>query len=378
MGFSTNILKNEFNLSCHHMRSTEESSPPATADEYHPTIFWETDHENESQYSESVQSIYSYKDFVDPPRVRLAKFFSKLAETMKIYFFPLDKDGSHLGRMTIQGKYVPYGPIYSLYIFSNRSPIRIAAAELCENMMFRNFIFVCVVCNSLLYAVADYRYVDSKGNLDPNASSRNSAMASIDFLFVSINTAECIIKIIAMGFVTILNEKDKYLLEHVPGSRGAYLSDHWNWLDFAVAVSGMCSINLRSLTSTSPTMLRTFRIFRALCSFRTLKGLRSIVQSVLIAMPKLTQVLVLFFFVLFLFSVVGIILFQGPGMHMRCRKTPFPVNTSWVEGLPFDDYRCLNVSTFTLLSDEPKWTKESSPWRCDYLFPITHTVLAQY
>jgi hypothetical protein len=45
--------------------------------------------------------------------------------------------------------------------------------------------------------------------------------------FIAIFTLECVIKILAMGFIM---------------SEGCYLRDMWNWLDFIVVITGLLSV----------------------------------------------------------------------------------------------------------------------------------------
>lgn len=48
-------------------------------------------------------------------------------------------------------------------------------------------------------------------------------------------------------------------------------------------------------------------------------------------------------------------------MHTRCRITPYPVLLSWQEGLPYEDYRCLNASNFDTIG-QTNILKKNSPW----------------
>ncbi|CAM9574083.1 unnamed protein product, partial [Ectocarpus sp. 8 AP-2014] len=61
------------------------------------------------------------------------------------------------------------------------------------------------------------------------------------------------------------------------------------------------------------------------------------------------------------FGIFGIQIFAGK-QHSRCRLTPFPVNNSFEVGMNYTDYRCLPVSNFDVVDDEPSWTQSTSPW----------------
>lgn len=66
-------------------------------------------------------------------------------------------------------------------------------------------------------AITDYDPAETYSDL-------NNTIELMSDIFTMIFTLECIIKIIAMGFVV---------------HRNSYLRDGWNWLDFIVVCTGM-------------------------------------------------------------------------------------------------------------------------------------------
>lgn len=144
------------------------------------------------------------------------------------------------------------------------------------------------------------------------------------------------------------------------GVHGAYLSDAWNWLDLFVILAGIVDASLPNVPSVSA--IRTIRIMRALRSLHLFPEIQAIVTSIVSALPQLGAVMLfLFFFVVFV-SIVGLQSFSGPYLHTQCRLTPYPVNTSWVVGLPYEPYRCLDAINFDVPMDAPNWDKEESLW----------------
>ena len=92
------------------------------------------------------------------------------------------------------------------------------------NKWFDRFIIVCIVLNSLILASKEY-----KQNYDAQYDSKwNRISDQIDLAFTSIFTAECIVKIVAMGF---LNK-----------TRNAYLHNGWNVIDFTIVVISLVSV----------------------------------------------------------------------------------------------------------------------------------------
>ncbi len=64
------------------------------------------------------------------------------------------------------------------------------------------------------------------------------------------------------------------------------------------------------------------------------------------------------------FGIIGLLIISGPPMHSRCRLTPFPVNISWTEDIPYEDvdkYRCLQAPNVDSSIDSD-YHKTSSPW----------------
>ena len=101
----------------------------------------------------------------------------------------------------VRGKVVVY-PENSLYIFNSRTPFRLFMVHLVTHKYFSNFIMVCVILNSIMYALADYRFVTVDGELDPQTSWRNSLIDKGDTIFVIIFSIEMVFKLVAMGFLS--------------------------------------------------------------------------------------------------------------------------------------------------------------------------------
>ena len=88
---------------------------------------------------------------------------------------------------------------------------------------FDAFILVVIFSNCVILAICDYSQLDSYGNPDPTNSIANKIYHYSVIPFIIIYSLECVIKVIAMGFV---------------GVSGSYLSNWWNWVDFIVVITG--------------------------------------------------------------------------------------------------------------------------------------------
>lgn len=149
---------------------------------------------------------------------------------------------------------------------------------------FDIFITFCIVINSFLLASTDY-----EKRLKPDYESNwTPIQQKIDLVFSGIFIAECVIKVIAMGFV---------------GHKKSYLRNAWNCLDFFIVMISIISMLPISGGSDSLKALRTFRILRPLRSINKMPTMRLQIQSLLSSIPGLMRV---FFFIIFIFAVFAI------------------------------------------------------------------------
>uniref|UniRef100_A0A8C5IID1 Sodium channel protein n=1 Tax=Junco hyemalis TaxID=40217 RepID=A0A8C5IID1_JUNHY len=146
------------------------------------------------------------------------------------------------------------------------------------------------------------------------------------YTFTGIYTFESLIKILARGFC--LNEF-------------TFLRDPWNWLDFSVIVMAYVGIvNVRWNVS----VLRTFRVLRALKTISIVPGLKIIVGALIQSVKKLADVMILTVFCLSVFALIGLQLFKG-NLRQKCiRNTTEFFNKTWD-----NDFARKNGSTDILL-----------------------------
>ncbi|KAK9396059.1 sodium channel protein type 5 subunit alpha-like [Crotalus adamanteus] len=124
-------------------------------------------------------------------------------------------------------------------------------------------------------------------------SKDNSSSKYVEYTFTGIYTFECLIKILARGFC--LNEF-------------TFLRDPWNWLDFSVILMAYIGdfIDLGNVS-----VLRMFRVLRALKTISIVPGLKVIVGALIQSVKKLTDVMILTVFCLSVFALIGLQLFKG-------------------------------------------------------------------
>ena len=126
--------------------------------------------------------------------------------------------------------------------------------------------------------------------------------------------------------------------------------------------------------------IRTFRVPRPLKSVAGLDGVKMVLVAVTESIPALMSVIALLAFVFAIFGILGLQFFLGK-YHSRCRLTPYPVTTSWVQGLDYRDYACLDPDKGDLMRrnlNKQEGTKRDSDWYspkvCLFAY-LSHTLI---
>ncbi|XP_031570121.1 sodium channel protein 60E-like [Actinia tenebrosa] len=197
----------------------------------------------------------------------------------------------------------------SLWCLSPVNPLRILTIRIVTHPFFEMFVMVVILVNCIILAL-------------------NDPPEEAEYIFTAIYTLEMLLKIISRGFIL---------------HTYAYLRDSWNWLDFIVVFLSYLSIapNIASFSG-----IRTLRVLRAFRTISALKGLRTMVNSLLRSLKLLTDVLVLFMFSLCVLALIGLQLFSGE-LRNKCVQLPLP-NTS-IEYVRYIN----NASNWYSRDDEP-------------------------
>lgn len=133
-------------------------------------------------------------------------------------------------------------------------------------------------------------------------------IAQVDTAFSIIFLAECIVKILAMGFILHSN---------------SYMRDRWNWLDIFVVSISVVTWLPGIQGNSSMKSLRTFRILRPLRSINSLPSMKALIQSLLSSLPGLFNVGIFLAFIFTIFAIFGTHQFVG-SQYRRCRETDEP------------------------------------------------------
>ena len=242
----------------------------------------------------------------------------------------------------VDGEYYSYAA-ESIFGLKEDSQFRQWCVHIKCNYYVRSLFFYAVLLNSLVLALADFRDVDSSGNLQAH-SVRNQIVDQSDIYFVVLFVFEALLKIFAMGLYS--------------SKGGAYLNNVWNIPDFAISMLGIVTLSMGPGPGTSS--VRALRSLRPIKALKKVPGINLMIRAVYESANELGNVLIVIGLVCFVFSVGGVVLFSGPYLHTRCRLTPFPVNADWVPGAASEAFRCIPEANVDIPSTS--WSKDSSPW----------------
>ncbi|XP_062421881.1 sodium channel protein type 4 subunit alpha B isoform X2 [Pungitius pungitius] len=169
------------------------------------------------------------------------------------------------------------------YLLSPFNPLRTIAIRILIHSLFSWFIMVTILANCAFMTLGD-----------PPAWSK-----TVEYVFTFIYTFEATIKVLSRGFC-------------VGGF--TFLKDPWNWLDFMV-ISMAYVTEFVDLGNVS--VLRTFRVLRALKTITVIPGLKTIVGALIQSVKKLADVMILTVFCLSVFALIGLQLFMG-NLRQKC------------------------------------------------------------
>ncbi|XP_071054916.1 muscle calcium channel subunit alpha-1 [Onthophagus taurus] len=195
------------------------------------------------------------------------------------------------------GKPPPDRPQRALFCLHLKNPVRKLCIDVVEWKTFEYLILVTIFANCVALAV----YTPF-----PNGDSNdtNAVLEKIEYIFLVIFTAECVMKVIAYGFLL---------------HPGAYLRNGWNLLDFMIVVIGMITTILTNLTKDTFDVkaLRAFRVLRPLRLVSGVPSLQVVLNSILRAMVPLLHIALLVLFVIIIYAIIGLELFSGK-LHNTC------------------------------------------------------------
>ncbi|XP_061380425.1 muscle calcium channel subunit alpha-1 isoform X2 [Danaus plexippus] len=182
----------------------------------------------------------------------------------------------------------------SFFVFSPTNRFRVFCYKMSSSSTFGNIILVCIMLSSAMLAAEDPLDAVQKG-------FRNWLLSQFDMFFTGIFTLELFLKLVTYGLVL---------------HRGAFLRSAFNVLDMLVVCVSLISMSFKSGSISVVKILRVFRVLRPLRAINRAKGLKHVVQCVIVAIKTIGNILLVTSLLQFMFAVMGVQMFKGK--FFRC------------------------------------------------------------
>uniref|UniRef100_H2YSX2 Voltage-dependent L-type calcium channel subunit alpha n=1 Tax=Ciona savignyi TaxID=51511 RepID=H2YSX2_CIOSA len=223
-----------------------------------------------------------------------------------------------MSELNLKQKKSPMPVATSFFVFSHTNPFRCWCYFIANNNIFNNGIFVCIMLSSVALACEDP--IDSKADLNEvlNAKLLNLGEKLLDlggkllnlggkllnlgeklyfdYVFTGIFTAEIILKMVAYGVIL---------------HKGSFCRSLFNLLDLLVVAVSLISILGNSDGFSVVKILRVLRVLRPLRAINRAKGLKHVVQCVIVAISTIGNIFVITTLLQFMFACIGVQLFKG-------------------------------------------------------------------
>ncbi|KAG9508996.1 Sodium channel protein type 10 subunit alpha, partial [Fragariocoptes setiger] len=173
----------------------------------------------------------------------------------------------------------------ALWCLDPFNPIRRIALYILVHPVFSLFVILTILINCGLMTLQSTELVEKT-----------------EIIFTIVYTIEMCLKVLARGLIL---------------DRFTYLRDPWNWLDFLVIAMAYLTLGVEDLGNLS--VIRTFRVLRALKTVAIVPGMKTIVGAVIDSVKNLKDVVVLTLFSLSVFSLLGLQIYMGQ-LTQKCIK----------------------------------------------------------
>nr|CAH0100905.1 unnamed protein product [Daphnia galeata] len=184
-------------------------------------------------------------------------------------------------------KIIPIPPYTSFFILSHSNRFRVFCHWFCNHNYFGNIILACILISSAMLAAEDPLSADT---------DRNKILNHFDYFFTTVFTIEIALKVIAYGLVL---------------HKGAFCRSAFNLLDLLVVCVSLISFGFSSGAISVVKILRVLRVLRPLRAINRAKGLKHVVQCVIVAVKTIGNIMLVTCLLEFMFAVIGVQLFKG-------------------------------------------------------------------
>ena len=205
----------------------------------------------------------------------------------------------------------------SMLMFSETNIVRRICRRMVSHQHFDTCVHFLIFVSSFLLA---YENPD-----DYKSSLEHQVLERIDYIISILFALEMCIKIIVYGFM--FNGKDSYIL------------NGWNVMDGIIVSFSIISMIFAGVELGIFRILRMLRVLRPLRMISRNPGLRIAIQSLIMALPDIGNVLIVSMLFVLLFAILGINFFKG-AFH-RCH-IPYPTEGTAAEHSIKDNFDCMD------------------------------------
>ncbi|CDW52516.1 voltage dependent calcium channel type D subunit [Trichuris trichiura] len=206
--------------------------------------------------------------------------------------FPVTARPCRLSDLNIPKKTKPIPKASSLFIFSSTNPIRLLCNRIINHSYFTNAVLVCILVSSAMLAAEDPLQA---------RSFRNQILNYFDYFFTTVFTIEISLKVLTYGLIL---------------HKGSFCRNAFNLLDVLVVGVSLTSFGLQSGAISVVKILRVLRVLRPLRAINRAKGLKHVVQCVIVALKTIGNIMLVTFMLEFMFAIIGVQIFKGT--FFRC------------------------------------------------------------
>ncbi len=190
-----------------------------------------------------------------------------------------------------------YAPTTCFGLLNRTNPLRALCIRVSESSHFDTFILLTILANAVVLCMMEPSKLEGRGCASVATSTRgagNAAIENSELVFTTVFTIEMLIKMLASG---------------VYFENGAYLKDGWNVMDFVVVVVSL--VSLLPGVGNNASALRVVRVLRPLRTLSVLPGMRTLIGTVIRAIPMIGNVMLFCVFFFTVFGILGLQLFMG-------------------------------------------------------------------
>ncbi|KAG8186903.1 hypothetical protein JTE90_022871 [Oedothorax gibbosus] len=184
-------------------------------------------------------------------------------------------------------KILPIPEANAFFIFGPTNCIRVFCWKVINHSLFGNIVLACILISSAMLAAED--------PLSSN-TPRNRILNYFDIFFTSVFTIEIGLK--SMTYGLIFHE-------------GSFCRSAFNLLDILVVSVSLISFGFDNGAISVVKILRVLRVLRPLRAINRAKGLKHVVQCVIVAVKTIGNIMLVTFLLNFMFGVIGVQLFKG-------------------------------------------------------------------